>query len=74
MWALVSQTAAIEESEVLEVAEHGEELVEEGVESGEVANRYFVAVVEPLPSLLEQRSMLDELYELEFGHYWWGEH
>ena len=69
----MSQTAAVEESEVLEVAEHGEELVEEDVASGEVANRYLVAV-EPLPSLLEQRSRVDELYELEFGHYWLEEH
>ena len=66
--------AAVEESEtVLEVAEHdAEELVEEDVVSGEVVNRYFVAVVEPLPSLLEQLSSLvgRELYELEFGYYW----
>ena len=70
----MSQTAAVEESEVLEVAEHGEEFVEEDVASGEVANRYFVAVVEPLPFSLEQRSRVDELYELEFGHYWLEEH
>ena len=68
--------AAVEESEtVLEVAEHdAEELVEEDVVSGEVVNRYFVAVVEPLPFSLEQRSRVDELYELEFGHYWLEEH
>ena len=67
--------AAVEESEtVLEVAEHGVEFVEEDVAFGEVANRYFVAVVEPLLFSLEQRSRVDELYELEFGHYWLEEH